>query len=184
MVRKARRVNSVRFNCEKLSNPEVRREFQTQLSTELNAKEDCDELNREWQQVKDSILSTEHELLGRKKRSIRTDWFDEECRMVNERKNKAYKNMLNRKFTRGSIDEYRSARREEKKVHKGKKKAYRENQFKEVESLRTNHESRAFYRVINEGRRDFKPRISLCKDENGTIVNERNKIMDRWVETL
>ncbi|XP_071036428.1 craniofacial development protein 2-like [Parasteatoda tepidariorum] len=64
MVKKARRVDSIRFNCEKLNNPKVRKEFETQLSIEFNVKEDCDELNREWQQVKDSILSTA--LLGRK----------------------------------------------------------------------------------------------------------------------
>ncbi|XP_071043871.1 craniofacial development protein 2-like [Parasteatoda tepidariorum] len=52
MVRKARKVNSIKFNFEKLNNPKVRKEFQTQLSTKLNAKEDCDELNRECQTSK------------------------------------------------------------------------------------------------------------------------------------
>jgi sorting nexin-29 len=182
LARRARKVSPMRFNCRKLNDPKVRKEFQTQLATELSVKGSNDDVDDKWKLTKDSMLSTANKLLGKEKRSIKTDWFDEECREVNENKNKAYKNMLNRRFTRKSIDEYRNARREEKKVHKRKKKAYRENQLDEVESLRTSNESRAFYRVINEGRKDFKPRTSLCKDKNGTIVNERNKILDRWVE--
>ncbi|GFY58804.1 hypothetical protein TNIN_263701 [Trichonephila inaurata madagascariensis] len=86
--------------------------------------------------------------------------------------------MLDRKFPKKSIDECRTASREEKKIHIRKKETYKENQFNEVESLRTNHESRAFYRVLNEGRKDFKPKIFLCKDKYGVIVNERHKILD------
>ena len=98
------------------------------------------------------------------------------------KKNEAYKNMLNKKFTRRSVDEYKSARKEEKKIHKRKKKMYKENQLKEVELLRSNHESIAFFRTINEGRKDFKPRITLCKNKDGIIISERDKILDRWVE--
>ena len=90
--------------------------------------------------------------------------------------------MINKKFTRNATEEYKQARREEKRLHKSKKKQHRENLLKEVERLKSSNESRAFYRAVNKERKDFKPKIRLCKDKNGVIINEKEKIIERWVE--
>ncbi|GIX87137.1 hypothetical protein CDAR_34131 [Caerostris darwini] len=78
------------------------------------------------------------------------DWFDNECRAATENKNKAYKKMINRKFTRNATEEYKQTRSNEKRLHKSKKKCHKENLLEEVERLKSSNESRAFYRAVNK----------------------------------
>jgi len=43
------------------------------------------------------------------------DWFDAECEQAAISKNKAYEMMQQRNYSRKAMEEYRSARKEEKK---------------------------------------------------------------------
>jgi hypothetical protein len=53
------------------------------------------------------------------------NWFDEECKQVTNQKNQAYKRMQQKNHTREVVEEYREARREERRVHKKKKMGLR-----------------------------------------------------------
>ena len=33
---------------------------------------------------------------------------------------------------------------------------------------------------INKNRKDFKPRLTMCKDENGDIISDKEGILNRW----
>ncbi|GIX95977.1 hypothetical protein CEXT_98281 [Caerostris extrusa] len=55
--------------------------------------------------------------------------------------------MINAKFTWNATEEYKQARRNEKRLHKSKKKFHKENLLEEVERLKSSNESRAFYRA-------------------------------------
>jgi hypothetical protein len=61
-------------------------------------------------------------VLGRIERVKPKNWFDEECEQMTDLKTRTYKRMQQKNYTRGAVEEYREARREEKKVHKKKKK--------------------------------------------------------------
>jgi hypothetical protein len=63
--------------------------------------------------------------------------------------------------TRKAVEEYRRARREEKRVHKKRMNKYNEHELKELEHLRSINESRAFYPKLNKSREDFQPRTTL-----------------------
>jgi len=52
--------------------------------------------------------------------------------------------MQQRNHKRKSVEEYRTARSEEKRVHK-QKKTFIERGLKELERLRSNNESKSFY---------------------------------------
>jgi hypothetical protein len=41
---------------------------------------------------------------------------------------------------------------------------------------------RKFYKEINRTRKDFKPRLALCKGKEGQIISEKDKILGRWQE--
>jgi len=86
-----------------------------------------------------------------------TDWFDAECEQAMTKKNSAYKRMQQRNHTRKAVEEYRTARKEEKRVHKRKKKIFIEQERKELECLRNNNESKSFYQKLNKSRKDFQP---------------------------
>jgi hypothetical protein len=64
---------------------------------------------------------------------------------VTNKKNQAYKRMQQRNHTRGAVEEYREARRKEKRLHKKKKREYDKQELIELEHLRSSNKIRAFY---------------------------------------
>ncbi|GIY22249.1 putative endonuclease-reverse transcriptase [Caerostris darwini] len=147
-----------------------------------NALDDDDDVNRKWESTKRSIFSTAEKILKRERAPIIQDWFDNECRVATGNKNKAYRKMIDTKLTRNATAEYKQARRNEKKLHKSQKKCHREKLLEEVERLKSSNESRAFYRAMKKERKDFKLRTTFCKDKNGGIISEKEKVIQRWVE--
>jgi 2'-5' RNA ligase len=80
------------------------------------------------------------------------------------------------------VEEYRTARSEEKRVHKQKKKIFIGRVLEELERLRSNNESKSFYQKINKSRKDFKPRTILCRNKEGTLLSEEDDILRKWAE--
>ena len=93
--------------------------------------------------------------MNRTERVTHTDWFDTECEQATNNKNKAYKRMQQRNHTRKAVEEYRIARSEEKRTHKQKKKIFTEHELEELERLKSNSESKSFYRKLNKAERTF-----------------------------
>jgi hypothetical protein len=131
--------------------------------------------------LKNAITQTADTVLDRMKRVTYTDWFDAECEQATTRKNLAYKRMQQRNHTRKEVGEYRTARKEEKRVHK-RKKTFIEHELKELEHLRSNNESKLFYRKLNKSRKDFQPRTILCRNKEGTLLSEEDDMLRRWAE--
>jgi len=59
------------------------------------------------------------------------DWFDYDFRLATEKKNKAYKKMIQGRFTQTTEKEYEETRKEEKKIHRKKKREYYNNKITE-----------------------------------------------------
>jgi hypothetical protein len=57
-------------------------------------------------------------------------------------------------------------------MHK-KKKQYESKQIEKLEELGQQHQVRKFYRDINKLRKDFKPRLTICKSKSGDIITEK-----------
>jgi hypothetical protein len=74
-----------------------------------------------------------------------------------------------------------STRREEKMLHKKKKWKYNEDKLRDLVNLRSINENRSFYQELNKSQKDFKPRVTLCRDKNGAIISEKVMILKRWV---
>ena len=88
--------------------------------------------------------------------------------------------MQQRSYTRALTDKYREARRKETQVQKRKKKQYENEQVERLEELGQQHQTRKFYRGINNLRKDFKPRFTVCKSKNGDVNTETGDILNRW----
>jgi len=88
--------------------------------------------------------------------------------------------MQERSCCRASTDKYQEARRKEKQVHNRKKKQYENEQVERLEELGQQHQTRKCYRDINILRKDFKPRLTVCKSKNGDIISEKGDILNRW----
>jgi hypothetical protein len=79
-----------RFNLKKLSELEVRKQYQIKISNRfatlenLNVSED---INRAWEDIKESIKISDKESLGLNERRRHKPWFDEECsKFLDQRK--------------------------------------------------------------------------------------------------
>ena len=110
------------------------------------------------------------------------DWFDAECEQATISKNIAYKRMQQGNHTRKAVEEQRTARKEENRVHNQKEKIFTEHELEELECLRSSNESKSFYRKLNRNRKDFQPRTILCGNKEGMLLSEEDDILRRWAE--
>lgn len=113
-----------------------------------------------WKEIKQVIIETADEIIGREGRTRRNEWFDEECAEATNKKNEAYRNMIHKHYSRGSEELYKERRRQEReKMHRQKKKFYLEENFKEIENLNSQNETSRFYKFVNDMRKEFRPNI-------------------------
>jgi phage host-nuclease inhibitor protein Gam len=96
--------------------------------------------------------------------------FDEDCKRATDLKNEAYRSMQQRNHTRKSVEDYQTARREEKRLHKKKKRDF-EKGLIELQYLRNLNEMRAFYKKLNQSHKNFQPRSTLCRHKDRTSCN-------------
>jgi len=151
-----------KFNSEKLKNPETSLACREKLNEYLPKHTDNDDINEAWMLLKNAITQTADTVLNRMERVTYKDWFDAECEQATINKNKAYKRMQQSNHTWKAVEEYRTARKEEKRVHIQKKKIFTEHELEELERLRSNNESKFLYRKLNKSRKDFQLRTILC----------------------
>ena len=115
---------------------------------------DNDDINEAWMLLKNAITQTTGTILNRIERVTHKDWFDVECEQATLSKNKAYKRMQQRNHTRKAVEEYRTARREEKRVHKQNKKTFIGRGLEELER----------------------------RDKEEMFLSEEDDILRRWAE--
>ncbi|GFR24754.1 putative endonuclease-reverse transcriptase [Trichonephila clavata] len=62
------------------------------------------------------------------------------------------------------------------------KRLFYEELLKDAEHLKSSNESRVFYKIINNSRKDFKSRVTICRNSDGEILSNPTEISQRWVE--
>ena len=127
-------------------------------------------------------MQTADTILDRIESVTYKDWFDAECKRATISKNNAYKRMQQRNHTQKAVEEYRTARSKEKRVHKQKKKIFIDCGLEELEHLRSNNENKSFYQKINKSRKDFQPRTISSRNKEGMLLSEEDDILSRWKE--
>ena len=74
------RFDRQRFNLRKLNEPEVREQYQIEITNRFAALENMNEnINRTWENIKENILTSAQESLGLNEFKRNKPWFDEEC---------------------------------------------------------------------------------------------------------
>ena len=134
-----------KFDSEKLKSPETSSAYREKLNEHLTRCVDNADIKRVWMLLKNAIMQTAGTILDRIERATYKDWFDAECEQATISKNKAYKRMQQRNHTRKAVEECRTVRREEKRIHKQKKKIFIEHGLEKLECVRSNNESKSFY---------------------------------------
>ena len=78
----AQRVDRQRFNLRKLNEPEVREQYQIEITNRFAALENSDDdevVNRNWENIKENIQTSAKESLDLDEFKQNKPWFDEEC---------------------------------------------------------------------------------------------------------
>ena len=52
----------------------------------------------------------------------------------------------------------------------------------ELERLRNVNDTRKFYKELNNQRRGFNPRINICRGLDGTLLTNKEDVLNRWRE--
>ncbi|XP_071652374.1 uncharacterized protein [Temnothorax longispinosus] len=134
-----------------------------------------------WDRCRNALTIAGNEVVGECRRQNKAEWFDDDCRTATNIKNDAYKKLQHRR-TRANVERYRDLRRDEKRIHRMKKRIFENQRMEELEQLRDQNETRKFYHSVNAQRKTFQPRVTMCKDENGNILSEKSAVLKRWRE--
>ncbi|GFR26600.1 craniofacial development protein 2 [Trichonephila clavata] len=82
------------IDCDKLKNDKIKQEYIKNVENCLNPGNSEENLEDKWKLIKNSICNAANTVIGKVTRSQTMYWFDEECAIANEKKNAAYKYMI------------------------------------------------------------------------------------------
>jgi len=168
-----------RWNIDKLKNEENLNLYQQKINEKLENTDGTLDVQTEWNKIKNVILEAAKETIGEKKGNRNEEWFDEECRIAIQERNKMRKNMLQR-MTRSSKETYREYRKRANKLCREKKREMLKRQIESIKVDRKKAERRKYYQTVNQFREGFQPRLNACKDNNGKLIEGEDKILEHW----
>jgi len=135
----------------KLNDPEVREQYQIEITNSVLAlenKNDNQDVNRTWENIKKYMQISANESLGLHELNQNKPWFDEECLgFLDQRKLVKLQWIHNR--SQSNVDILKDVRREVSSHFKEKKKAYLRDKFQELETNSKIQNIRDLYRGIN-----------------------------------
>lgn len=176
-----------KINTEALQDKKTTKKFseRVQQLLEISEQQQSEEeeiAEQKWEAIVGALIKTAEEVLGMQRVDTKNDWFDKEFEKTTREKNQAYLTMQQGRRIRAMAERYRELRRIEKRIHKERKREHKNKKFEELESLQNQHKARKFYQNINNGIKEFKPRINMVRDRDGIIISDKCKIIDRWRE--
>jgi hypothetical protein len=120
--------------------------------------------------------------IGYTRKQANKEWFDKECAKMNEEKNAAARERAIQIKTRGTKNAYKLARTRVRRLFRKKARQLYKEVFIEIERHRSTHDSRKFYKRLNDVRRPFEPQVALCRAKNGELLTNKNQVLARCSE--
>uniref|UniRef100_A0A0K8TJE5 Reverse transcriptase domain-containing protein n=3 Tax=Lygus hesperus TaxID=30085 RepID=A0A0K8TJE5_LYGHE len=65
-------------------------------------------------------------------------------------------------------------------MHRLKKRIHDRKELENIELAHESRDVRKFYRHVNKKRKGFAPESSMCKDENGELLTDKQGVLRRW----
>lgn len=168
-----------RWDVEKLNDVNIRQQFQENVREGLRRNESDLQVEERWTNLKETIKGAAELILGKVKQQRNVEWFDEECRLALDSKNRVRKKLLQAR-TRANTEDYRRERLFANRLLRRKK---REAANKRIEDLEKNHrqnECRKFYKNMRSITDSFQVKSQVLLDEDGNAIVEKDEIKKRW----
>ncbi|GFG38951.1 hypothetical protein Cfor_12556 [Coptotermes formosanus] len=179
--RHASRRKRRRWNTDKLKNEEDLNLYQQKINEKLEDTDEIQDIQTEWNQIKNVIVEAATESLGEKKGKRNEEWFDEECTTAIQEKNNMRIVMLQR-MTRNNKENYREYRKRANKMCWEKKREMLRRQIESIEVDMERADTRKYYQSVNRFRKGFQTRINACKDNSGKLIEGDEKILEHWAK--
>lgn len=119
----------------KLKDPETSMAYQIKLGELLTNEGPGVSVQEQWNKCSTAVRRAAEDTLGLEQKATRSCWFDDECAIATDAKNKAYSNMVQKRHTRLASEEYRDKRRQEKRLHRQKKREWEHCNLAEVRNV-------------------------------------------------
>jgi len=178
----AKRFHRQRFKLRKLNEPEVREQYETEITNRFAALEnlsDDEDVDITWENIKENIKTSAKESLGLHELKQNKPWFDEEYLGFLDQRKRAKMQWI-QDPSQSKVDNLNSVRREVSRHFRNKEKAYLRAKIEELETNSKIQNIRDLYRGINEFKKGNQPRCNIVKDEKGDLVADPYSIVDRW----
>jgi hypothetical protein len=157
---------------------EIQQNYQRKIEVKIREYKEKGNVERNWKRIEKIIKEAADETVSREGNQGNKEWFDEECAKVVLEKN-ARKRMLQTE-TRINYGRYQELKREVKRICKKKKRMKR--QLEEVHKFKDQNERRKLYKAIESLKKGFQARSTGCRNTDGEIIREEEKILRRWEE--
>jgi hypothetical protein len=117
----------VRYSVSSLQQPEINKDYEDRIRTLSNRIHEEEIYSGEWTKCEDIIRKVADEKTGRLGRNYTNGWFDKECTEITEEKNRKYRSMIQRRFTRAAREGKKKGyiKRKRKNIMKNKLNGYR-----------------------------------------------------------
>ncbi|KAL3280924.1 hypothetical protein HHI36_004151, partial [Cryptolaemus montrouzieri] len=148
------------------------------FANKLASLEDENDNAHNWEKLKPIIIDAAKETLQNIEKDKSRNWLDEECKLINERKNRAYMQMVQKHYTRNAEDEYRVNRRQDNRLFKQKKIKHWVEIYRKIAHLKKQKEARKFYNVVNNAKRVLSQNFTL----EGTLEDISTTLQDEELE--
>jgi hypothetical protein len=137
-------------------------------------------LDEKCKKLEETIQRVATNTIGYTRKQANKEWFDEECAKGKEEKNAARERAIQPK-TRGAKNTYKLAR-EERGVRLEKANQLNEEALIEIGRHRSIEDSRKFVKRLNDAKRPFEPKVTLCRAKNGELLTNQNQVLASWKE--
>jgi hypothetical protein len=116
--------------------------------------------------------------MGRQAALKGNEWFDGDCERATEEKNEIY---LIMQHPHGTGNSYKTPG-EKKKIQKKRKREWEKKELEELQDVYSTGEGRKLYSKVRETKKEFKPRVNICKAKDGSMICDQNEVLARWNE--
>lgn len=174
-----------KWNIEKLKDENIQKQYQREITKNLNKNRAIEEADKEWDIIKSCIKTSADKVVGRQKENKRNSWYDRECALITKHKKEARLRWI-RTRKHDDYENYKKIRKESTKIMQRKKNSWIESVMEEI-SQENNNNTRIFQQVRKQNRKkalaiidsekwEYHFRELLTEREQGTDNDENSKL--------
>ncbi|KAL4141595.1 hypothetical protein QTP88_004211 [Uroleucon formosanum] len=150
---KERRAPVKKINIEPLKYSQTTEQYKNRLNDILWPTEKASSIDEMWEKTEKSVKKIAEEVLGYQRKRAINKWFNEECRTA----------MVER-------DDKRA-----KQIIRKNKRMWEKTRIETIEnSYKSN--TKLFFEKANEVKNGFKPRSTIMKDDQGTLITDKEEV--------